>query len=453
MESNSEGEYYSLILSFLTELSWLPALSGGVIFALISIALLLCLSALVSGSEVAYFSLNADDEEDLEKSDIKSDERILRLLKDDKYLLATILVSNNLFNVAIIILSHFSLTKLLHFIQHPALQFLIDVVLITFILVLFGEIIPKIFARSNSKTVARLASAPLSLFSKIAYPLSYVLVNSTTLIENRLSQRADNEVDIDEIEDAIDLTINSDNLKDENRTLKGIINFGNTNAKQIMKPRMDVVALDLELPFNKVHSVLIESGYSRIPAYKEDLDNIEGILYAKDVLEYLQREKTFKWQKLLRKPFFVPETKKIDDLLREFQIKRTHLAIVIDEYGGTMGLITMEDILEEILGEIKDEYDDNIEIEYQKLDNHNYTFEGKTLINDLIKVMDIDNDTFEEIKGDADSLAGLILEITGKLPKQNQEVVYENYVFHVLSVSDNRIEQVKLTITENDHIT
>jgi len=284
--------------------------------------------------------LNADDEEDLEKSDLKSDERILRLLKDDKYLLATILVSNNLFNVAIIILSHFSLTQLLHFIEHPILKFLIDVVVIAFILVLFGEIIPKIFARSNSKTVARLASAPLSLFSKIAYPLSYVLVNSTTLIENRLSQRADNEVDIDEIEDAIDLTINSDNLRDENRTLKGIINFGNTNAKQIMKPRMDVVALD----------------------YKEDLDNIEGILYAKDVLEYLQREKTFKWQKLLRKPFFVPETKKIDDLLREFQVKRTHLAIVIDEYGGTMGLITMEDILEEILGEIKDEYDDNIEI-------------------------------------------------------------------------------------------
>ncbi len=453
MENNPEGEYYPLVLSFLTEATWLPALNGGLLIALLAILILLCLSALVSGSEVAFFSLNAEDEEYLEKSDLKSDKRILQLLKDDKYLLATILISNNLFNVAIIILSHFSLTKLLDFSTYPILNFLLNVVLITFILVLFGEIIPKIFARSNSKTVARLASTPLSFFSKIAHPLGYVLVNSTTLIENRLSQRADNEVDIDEIEDAIDLTINSDNLKDENRTLKGIINFGNTNAKQIMKPRMDVVALDLELPFDKVHAVLIESGYSRIPAYKEDLDNIEGILYAKDVLEYLQREKTFKWQKLLRKPFFVPETKKIDDLLREFQKKRTHLAIVIDEYGGTMGLITMEDILEEVLGEIKDEYDDNIEIEYQKLDNHNYTFEGKTLINDLIKVMEIDNDTFEEIKGDADSLAGLILELTGKLPKQNQEIVYENFVFNVLSVSDNRIEQVKITIAENDHVT
>jgi len=453
LETNPEGEYYPFIISFLTDSNSLTVLNSSVILALLSIVVLLFLSALVSGSEVAYFSLNADDEDDLDKSDRKADKRILNLLKDDKYLLATILVSNNLFNVAIIILSYFSLDTIFHFIQHPALKFLLDVVLITFILVLFGEIIPKIFARSNAKTVARLSAGPLSLFSKIAYPLSYVLVNSTTLIENRLSQRADNEVDIDEIEDAIDLTINSDNLKDENRTLKGIINFGNTSSKEIMKPRMDIVALDLELPFDKVHEVLIESGYSRIPAYKEDLDNIEGILYAKDVLEYLQREKTFKWQKLLRKTFFVPETKKIDDLLREFQVKRTHLAIVIDEYGGTMGLITMEDILEEVLGEIKDEYDDNVEIEYQKIDNHNYTFEGKTLINDLTKVMEIDNDTFEEVKGDADSLAGLILEITGKLPKQNQEVVHENFVFNVLSVSDNRIEQVKITIAENDHIT
>jgi len=313
LEANPEGEYYQFFLLFFVDANQLPAFNGAVIIVLVFIVLLICLSALVSGSEVAYFSLSADDEDDFEKSDKKTDKRVLDLLKDDRYLLATILVSNNLFNVAIIILSYFSIDQLFNFIQHPVLKYLLGVVLITFILVLFGEIIPKIFARSNAKTLARIASAPLTFFSKIAYPLSYVLVNSTSFIEKKLSQRADNEVDIDEIEDAIDLTINSDNLKDENRTLKGIINFGNTTTKQIMKPRIDVEALDVEMDFEEVYQVIINSGYSRIPVFKEDLDNIEGILYAKDVLAYLQREKTFKWQKLLRKPFFVPETKKIDD--------------------------------------------------------------------------------------------------------------------------------------------
>lgn len=452
MEANPEGEYYPYIILFFENSNWFQLVDTSVAFALFVILIMLLLSALVSSSEVAYFSLNAEDEDDLEKSERKVDARILSLLKDDKYLLATILVSNNLFNVAIIILSYFSFGKIFHFIESPVFKFLLEVVLITFILVLFGEIIPKIFARSNRRTVARIAAGPLSLFSKIAYPVSYILVNSTKFIEAKLARNADNEVDIDEIENAIDLTINGVNLKDENRILKSIVNFGNINAKQIMKPRMDIVSLDFELDFGKVHKVLIDSGYSRIPVYKEDLDNIEGILYAKDVLEFLQREKTFRWQKLLRKPYFVPETKKIDDLLREFQKKRTHLAIVIDEYGGTMGLITMEDILEEVLGEIKDEYDDNVEIEYQKHDNSNFTFEGKTLINDLTKVMEIDNDAFEEVKGDADSLAGLILEITGKLPEQNQQVRHENFVFNVLAVSDKRIEKVKITITENDHI-
>lgn len=453
MEANPEGEYYiNSLLLFLQNTNWLSAFDAGVIIALISITILILLSALVSSSEVAYFSLTADDQSDFEKSDRKPHKQILQLLKDEKYLLATILVTNNLFNVAIIILSHFSLHKIFHFIDNELFVFLLDVILITFLLVLFGEIIPKIFARSNRKKVAAIAALPLNIFSKIAYPLSTILVRSTNVIEARLSRNADNEVDIDEIEDAIDLTVDENIDKDENRILKGIINFGNINARQIAKPRMDIVALDFESDFEQVHQLIIESGYSRIPVYKEDLDNIEGVLYAKDVLKYLQREKSFKWQKLLRKVYFVPETKKIDDLLREFQKERTHLAIVFDEFGGTMGLITMEDILEEILGEIKDEYDEQIEIDYQKHDDNNFTFEGKILINDLTKVLEVDNDEFEEIKGEADSLAGLILEITGTLPKQNDNIPYENYLFNILSVNDNRIESVKITILENDKV-
>lgn len=453
MKANPEGEYYiNSLLLFLQNTDWLNVFDVGVFVALFFITVLILLSALVSSSEVAYFSLTAEDQISFEKSERKPHKQILKLLKDEKYLLATILVTNNLFNVAIIILSHFSLHKILHFINNEIYVFLLDVILITFILVLFGEIIPKIFARSNRKKVATLAALPLSIFSKIAWPLNAILVRSTNIIEERLSRNADNEVDIDEIEDAIDLTIDENIDKDENRILKGIINFGTINARQIAKPRMDIVALDYESNFEQVHQLIIGSGYSRIPVYKEDLDNIEGVLYAKDVLKYLQREKSFKWQKLLRKVYFVPETKKIDDLLREFQKKRTHLAIVFDEFGGTMGLITMEDILEEILGEIKDEYDEKIEIEYQKHDDYHFTFEGKTLINDLTKVLEIDNDSFDDVKGEADSLAGLILEITGTLPKQNDTIPYEKYLFNIVSVNDNRIESVKVTILNNDKV-
>jgi len=453
LEANPEGEYYlSSLLLFLQNTTWLSIFDADVIVALIFIIILIFLSALVSSSEVAYFSLTAEDQISFKKSERKPHKQILQLLKDEKYLLATILVTNNLFNVAIIILSHFSLHKILYFIKNEIYVFLLDVILITFLLVLFGEIVPKIFARSNRKKVATIAALPLSVFSKIAWPLNAILIRSSNIIEERLSRNADNEVDINEIEGAIDLTIDENVDKDENRILKGIINFGTITAKQIAKPRMDIVALDYESDFGQVHQLIIGSGHSRIPVYKEDLDNIEGILYAKDVLKYLQREKSFKWQKLLRNVYFVPETKKIDDLLREFQKKRTHLAIVFDEFGGTMGLITMEDILEEILGEIQDEYDEKIEIEYQKLDDYNFSFEGKTLINDLTKVLDVDNGTFEDVKGEADSLAGLILEITGTLPKQNDKILYENYLFNILSVNDNRIESVKITILEDDKL-
>jgi len=326
---------------------------------------------------------------------------------------------------------------------------LINVVLITSILVLFGEIIPKIYARGNRLKMARFASFPLIQLSRLTYPINFLLVNTTNIIEKRLMRNGDGEVDIDEIEDAIDLTIHEDDLEEDNRILKGIINFGNITVKQIMKARVDVIAIEDDSDFEEVYQTIIDSGFSRIPVYKEDLDDIVGIMYAKDTLEYLAREKTFNWKKLLRKPYFVPETKKIDDLLREFQKRRIHLAIVFDEFGGTMGLITMEDILEEVLGEIQDEYDSTDEIDFQQIDLNNYTFEGKTLLNDISRVLKIDGAVFEEVKGDADSLAGLILEITGEMPDKNQEVVYEQFKFNVMSVSEDRIEKVKVTIVDD----
>jgi len=414
---------------------------------LILVVLIIC-SGLVSGAEVAYFSLNAQDKEDLSKSDKKSDKRILTLLEDNNYLLATILIANNFFNIAIIVLSYFSLNQLFNFGDNVFLQLLINTVLITAIIVLFGEIIPKIFARSNRLRMTRIASLPLSLLYKLALPLSFLLVNSSNFIQNRVVNRNDNEVDIDEIEDAIDLTYQQENLNDDNKILKGIINFGNITVKQIMRARVDMAAINEDLDFEQVYNTVIECGYSRIPVYKDDLDDIVGILYAKDILEYLSREKSFNWKRLLRKTFFVPETKKIDDLLREFQKRRTHLAIVIDEFGGTMGLITMEDVLEEVLGEIQEEYDAERDIEFEKIDINNYTFEGKTLLNDISRVLEIDSDIFEDAKGEADSLAGLILELTGKMPKQHQQVVFEHFTFDVLAVSEDRIEKVKVTIAD-----
>jgi len=447
LESNPEGEYCSHHLIQFSFLLVLP-ISASLAWVFIVLILLIICSGIVSGSEVAFFSLNAQDKEDLSKEEFKSDKRVLKLLEDNNYLLATILIGNNFFNIAVIILSYFSLGQILDFGGNALVELLVNTLLITFIIVLFGEIIPKIFARSNRLRMARLASLPLILLYKIALPLSFLLVNCSNFIQNRVLKNSESEVDIDEIEDAIDLTYTEESLNDDNKILKGIINFGNITVKQIMKARVDMVAIDEEIDFEQVYIKVIESGYSRIPVYKDDLDDIVGILYAKDILEYLTRDRTFNWKRLLRKTFFVPETKKIDDLLREFQKRRTHLAIVIDEFGGTMGLITMEDVLEEVLGEIQEEYDAERDIEFEQIDINNYTFEGKTLLNDIRRVLEIDNDIFEDAKGDADSLAGLILELTGKMPKQNEQIIFEHFTFDVLSVSEDRIEKVKVTIAD-----
>lgn len=446
-----EGDYFQHIFSYLVLNGY--GFEAVTILSIAVIFILLCLSAIVSGSEVAYFSFNANDQKDLEDEDHENyNKRILNLLQDQKYLLATILVGNNIINVAIVIISYFAFRQILTF-KNEWLETFVNVVLITFLLVLFGEIIPKLYARNNRFRMAKISSIFLTILKKLCYPISFLLVNATDFIQKKLPINTA-QVDIDELEDAIDLTTdNSDLTEDENKMLKGIINFGNIQARQVMRSRIDIESIEDTENFKDVYSAVVKTGFSRIPVYKENLDSIIGILYAKDILEHVEKTEKFKWHNLLRKPFFIPETKKIDDLLKEFQKRRMHLAIVVDEYGGTSGLITLEDVVEQVIGEIQDEHDGSEgEISFYKISENKFNFEGKTLINDLCKVMNFDVDDFEKIRGESDSLAGLILEINGRLPEKNEIVVYENYQFKVKKVKDNRIETVVVSIRENKEI-
>lgn len=405
----------------------------------------------MSGSEVAYFSLDNNDVDELEKETDKTSKRILKLLKEKQYLLATILVANNFINIAIILLSTFIVGQFISEEMPQWLIFSIEVILVTFLLVLFGEVSPKVYASSNNVKLARLMAGPLSVLRKLTYPISALLVNSTSLIERRMAKRYDKNqaVSMEDIDQAIELAVtDTQNAKQEIRLLKSIVKFGNVSVKQIMRSRVDVTAIEQETGFHELLELVRASGYSRIPVYDDNFDNVTGVLYAKDLLEHLGKEDIFKWQDVIRSAMYVPETKKIDDLLHEFQEKRTHIAIVVDEYGGTAGLVTLEDILEEIIGEIKDEFDDDIELDYTKLDDYNYLFEGKTMLNDVCRVVGVDTTTFDAIKGDSDSLAGLVLELAGRIPKINESVEYQNYRFLTTAADKRRIKQVKMTISQ-----
>lgn len=387
--------------------------------------------------------------EDLEKETDKTSRRIINLVADKKYLLATILVTNNFINIAIILLSTFILGNFINAAWSAWLIFSIEVILVTFLLVLFGEVSPKVYASSNNIHVARIMARPLSMLRKLTYPISSLLVSSTSLIERRMAKRYDKNqaVSMEDIDQAIELSVtDTQDAKQDIRLLKSIVKFGNVSVKQIMRSRVDVTAVDQETGFDELLELVRESGFSRIPVYNDSFDDVTGVLYAKDLLEHLNKNDDFKWQDVVRSAFFVPETKKIDDLLHEFQEKRTHVAIVVDEYGGTAGLVTLEDILEEIIGEIKDEFDDNIDVEYTKLDDFNYLFEGKSMLNDVCRVVGLDTTTFDNIKGDSDSLAGLVLELAGRIPKINESVEYENYRFLITAADKRRIIQIKVTI-------
>ena len=414
-----------------------------IIAASVAVILLLICSALISGSEVAYFSLGPAEIGEIEGKEDKSIGILRNLLERPKRLLATILIANNFINVAIVILSTYLSDLLIDHSLSEVTQFLIQVVVVTFLLLLLGEVIPKVYANKKPLSLAKLMAQPLYYIRGILTPISGVLVNSTNFIDKRIKKRGHN-ISVDELSQALELTSDEYGKDEEQKILEGIVKFGNTEVKQVMTSRVDVVSLDENLTFNEVIETILEAGFSRIPVHKESFDNILGVLYIKDVLPHLNKEK-FDWLKIIRKPFFVPENKKIDDLLKEFQTRKTHLAIVVDEYGGSSGIISLEDILEEIVGEISDEFDDE-DLVYSKLDEFNYVFEGKTPLNDMYRVLNIEGEDFEAEKGESETMAGFVLELFGKIPKKNEKLRFNEYQITIEAADKRRVKRIKLTL-------
>jgi gliding motility-associated protein GldE len=449
--------------------------SGSLLLPFLLFVMLLTMSGLISSSEVAYFSLTLKETKDLEDENSPSSIRALRLKEKPRYLLATILISNNFVNIAIVIVADHMLKILLgeatllrigtwlhenifYGISTPEslasmFNFLITVVGVTYLLVLFGEAMPKIYATLNKMKVVHFMSLPLTVMMWILNPVCKILVGWSSGIEKSLvSNSTQSQTSKEDIDAAIDLTMTNDtpNATQEADILKGIVNFGDISARQIMHPRMDVIALDEQDGFKEVMKVVKDSGYSRLPVYKEDLDNIIGILYVKDLLAYTDENEHFKWQDLIRTSvLFVPESKKIDELLREFQLKRMHMAVIVDEYGGTAGIATLEDIMEEVVGDIKDEFDQDEDLDFIRISENNYIFEGKTLLNDVCRIIGENTGYFDEVKGDADSLAGLVLQVVGSIPTSEKEITIGYITLKVISVTKRRIEKISLIVHEN----
>jgi len=424
-------------------LSFLKPLETETIISLIVLVGLLATSALISGAEVAFFSLKPQELKKLNTQKSQKAKLIKSFLSKPKELLATILIANNFVNVGIIILATYISSALFNFQGIEWLQFLVQVVIITFLLLLFGEVLPKVYANNNAISFARFMSIPLAFLEKIFKPISLILVASTQIIDRRVKNKG-HDLSVDDLSNALELTSDVNEDKDEKKILEGIVKFGNTDVKQIMRSRIDVTALDHKNSYDQILNIIKKTGFSRIPIYEESFDNVRGVLYIKDLLPYLNEEPNFNWNSLLREVFFVPENKKIDDLLKEFQEKKIHLAVVVDEYGGTSGIVTLEDIIEEIVGDISDEFDDD-DIIYSKLDNTNYVFEGKTALNDFYRILNINGEEFEQAKGESDSLAGFILEITGIIPKKNEKITFNDYIFTIEGVNDRRVTRIKVT--------
>jgi len=407
--------------------------------------LLLIGSGLMSASEVAFFSLRPDDIETLRNKRNRRAQALITLYEMPDRLLSTILVVNNAINITIVLLAALLSSMLFDFSNNPVLGFVIEVLVITFILLFFGEILPKVYASRNNRSLALFMAITLSLLEKLFKPVTSILLFSTSFVKKRAGLYKES-ISMNDLSDALELT--SDELSEDEKILKGIVNFGNINVSAIMCPRIDVTAVDVNSGFRKILPVIIDSGFSRIPAYFENFDNVKGILYAKDVLPFMNKPDSFKWQSLLRPTYFVPETKKINDLLKEFQIKKIHMAVVIDEYGGTSGIVTLEDILEEIVGEITDESDED-EILYKAIDENTYIFEGKILLNDFCKVFNLDDHYFGQVRGESETLAGLILEITGEIPEKNATLQHGIFLFKIESADRRRIKQVRVIINRN----
>lgn len=419
------------------------AIDTNLALAFTVIIMLLFCSALISGAEVALFSLSQKEiDETIQENDSKG-KIIAALLEKPKKLLATLLVANNFVNIAIVILFSYAGKSMFAAVTQPLLKFILEVLVVTFLILLFGEVLPKVYASRNNTKFAKLIAYPIFLLDKFLTPISLPMRAATIYLHNKLGKQKTS-FSVDQLSQALELTASDETSSEEQKILEGIVSFGNTDTRQVMSPRIDIFALEIEESFAAICPKIIEKGYSRIPVYRDNIDQIEGVLFVKDLLPHINTNE-FDWKSLLREPFFVPENKKLDNLLKDFQNKKSHLAIVVDEYGGTSGLVSLEDVIEEIVGDISDEFDDE-QIVFSQIDEKNYLFEGKINLRDFYRIIDVDEELFEIKKGEAETLAGFILEILGNFPKKDQKIVFENCLFTIEAVDKKRVKQIKVTI-------
>ncbi len=423
--------------------SFFSTIDTDVLFGFVAIFILLSCSALVSAAEVAYFSLTPKDIDECADHHPDKAKIITSLLEKPKKLLATMLVANNFINIGVVILFSYIGKNLFQAIASPLLKFIIEVILVTFLILLFGEVLPKVYASRNNIKFAKFFAYPLSLLDKVLTPISMPMRSLTIFLHEKLGKQKSN-FSIDQLSQALELTSSDDTSHEEQKILEGIVSFGNTDTKQVMSPRIDIFALEINETFLEIFPKLSEKGYSRIPVYRDSIDHVEGVLFVKDLLPHINK-KEFDWKTLIREPFFVPENKKLDNLLKDFQSMKSHLAIVVDEYGGTSGLVSLEDVIEEIVGDISDEFDDD-NINYSKIDDKNYLFEGKINLKDFYRIIDVDEELFENRKGEAETLAGFILEVLGNFPKKGQKINFDKCRFSIEAVDKKRIKQIKITI-------
>ena len=426
----------------LNEVCLMAPTTGAIVCGVLA-CILLIFSGYASGSEIAFFSLSPTDLNELDEEKNESDRQINELRADSERTLATILITNNLVNVTIIMLCNFFMASLVDFGAAEWLEFVVITVVLTFLLLLFGEIVPKVYCAQHALAICRVFAPTISFLGKLFYPLASILIRSGALAE-KVVQKENHVLSVDDLEQALELT-DKEELKEEKNMLEGIVRFGDETAKEVMTSRQDIVDLNFRSSFPEVLKCIVENNYSRIPVYQDSIDNVRGILYIKDLLPHLGKSAAFRWQSLIRPPYFVPETKKIDDLLRDFQENKVHIAIVVDEFGGTSGLITLEDILEEIVGEINDEYDEE-EKNYVRINANTYVFEGKTLLSDFYKILNLDDDVFEDVEGDADTLAGLLLELKGDFPQEHERFTYGRFKFEIIELDGHRISKIKVIL-------
>ena len=416
---------------------------ANLILGFIGIFVLLFFAAVVSGAEVAFFSLSQKDLDDAFPENPKKVQIITKLLERPKKLLATLLVANNFINISIVVLFSFLGRSPFDFISLPSLKFLTEILFITFLILFFGEVLPKIYASRNNIKFAIGITHPIMVLDKLLSPISLPMRSLTLYLQKKLGKQKSN-FSVDQLSQALELTSSEETSSDEQKILEGIVSFGNTDTKQVMSPRIDIFALEIEETFEEIFPKIVEKGFSRIPVYRDNIDQIEGVLFVKDIIPHIDK-KEFDWKVLMREPFFVPENKKLDNLLKDFQGMKNHLAIVVDEYGGTSGLVSLEDVIEEIVGDISDEFDDE-NINFSQIDDKNFLFEGKIYLKDFYRIVSVNEEVFEDRKGEAETLAGLILEILGNFPKKGQKVNFDDCIFTIETVDKKRIKQVKVTL-------